>query len=391
MEKLVLGKVFDRLALKPFAVTYWDGSTETYGEGDPRFRIIFNKPLPKKEMLDDPSLALGEAYMDGNIDYEGDIREILDLAYRNKEVFAGKEQIINILTRLKPTSLKKQKSDVQYHYDLGNDFYQLWLDETMSYSCAYFKQPDNSLYQAQVNKIMHILKKLNLSQGESLLDIGCGWGELIIRAARQYGAKALGITLSEEQYKKTKERIKNENLEGTVDVQLVDYRELADAQEKFDKVVSVGMIEHVGSANIPEYFKAANKLLNPGGIFLLHSITKQVETETNPWIEKYIFPGGYIPSVRELFNVLPDYDFHLADAESLRLHYAKTLEYWAVNFEKNLDKVKEKFDNRFIRMWRIYLNSCVAAFRYSVVDIHQVILVKGLNNNIPMTRDYMYK
>jgi len=267
-----------------------------------------------------------------------------------------------------------------------------FCEKIKGYSFAYFCSPEDSLYQAQLQKIDYILKKLQLHQGETLLDIGCGWGWLIIRAAQQYGVKALGITLSEEQYTKTKQRIAQLGLTGQVDVKLIDYRTFAESNGgKFNKVVSVRMVEHVGKANLPKYMEAVDKLLVPEGISALHCITGKIEMPCNRWIRKYIFPGGYIPSIRELIWLLPENDFHLLDAESLRLHYAKTLEHWAKNFEKNVDCIQEKYGERFIKMWRLYLNSCAASFRASDLDIHQIIFSKGINNELPMTRNYLYK
>lgn len=175
-----------------------------------------------------------------------------------------------------------------------------------------------------------------------------------------------------------------------VDVKLQDYRELAKSDVQFDRLVSVGMLEHVGRANIPDFMDCADSLLKDKGVFLLHTITKQKETKSNRWMEKYIFPGGYIPSVREIVNILPEHDFYIKDMESLRLHYAKTLKCWADNFEKNVDKVLEMFDEPFVRMWRAYLNSCIFGFLYRVVDVHEFLLEKGINNELPMTRHYLY-
>jgi cyclopropane-fatty-acyl-phospholipid synthase len=325
------------------------------------------------------------------MDFDGNLQEILESIYRNKDSFLNKPELFQKIHKITSHSIKKSKEDIQYHYDLGNDFYKLWLDETLTYSCAYFKTKEDSLYKAQLNKVAYILKKLNLKKGERLLDIGCGWGELIITAAKKYGVNALGITLSEEQFRKVRERIKENNLENQVDVKLIDYRELADAGERFDRVVSVGMLEHVGRKNLSIYMETVNKLLKPNGVSLLHCITTQQEGETDQWIEKHIFPGGYIPSIRELVTLMPDYDFHLIDLESLRLHYAQTLQCWAENFENALEKVREMKDEKFIRMWRLYLNACAASFHHGVIDIHQFLFTKGLNNELPMTRDYLYK
>ena len=386
MEILFLKKLLGNLCTIPFSAGFWDGTVENYGSGEPQFKIIFNKPLPKRQMFYDPSLAFGESYMDGLIDYEGNLQEILKAIYQNETSFLN-SKLAKEAKRLRKPSLKQQKKDVQYHYDLGNDFFSLWLDETKSYSCGYFASPDDTLLQAQLNKIDHTLKKLNLQAGQLLLDIGSGWGWLIIRAAKKYGVKALGITVSEEQYNHTKERIKKEKVSQLVKVELKDYRELATTDRKFDAVVSVGMVEHVGQANLPVYMKTVNKLLKPQGLSLLHSITHQTEETVNKWASKYIFPGGYIPSIRELVSLMPEHNFRLIDVESLRLHYAKTLEHWAANFEDNVEAIQKKFDERFVRMWRLFLNGCATSFRYGKgLDIHQFLFTKGLNNNIPMTR-----
>lgn len=396
MEKTLLHKFSQRIKGYSFSIDYWDGTSNNYGQGAPAFKIIFNDKIPAAKILKDPSLAFGEAYMDGIIDFEGNLQQIIETAYKinirffEKKGFHGLQKFFSNENR--STSLIKQQKDIKHHYDLGNDFYELWLDETMSYSCAYFCSPEDSLYQAQLQKIDYILKKLHLHPGESILDIGSGWGWLIIRAAQQYGVKALGITLSEEQYTKTKQRIAELGLTGQVDVKLMDYRTLAESNsEKFDKVVSVGMVEHVGKTNLPKYMETVDKLLVPGGISVLHCITGQIEGPCNRWISKYIFPGGYIPSIRGLIWLLPENSFHLLDAESLRLHYTKTLEHWAKNFEENVDYVREKYGERFIKMWRLYLNACAASFRASDLDIHQIIFSKGLNNELPMTRHYLYR
>ncbi|WMJ81695.1 cyclopropane-fatty-acyl-phospholipid synthase family protein [Clostridium sp. MB40-C1] len=392
MEKLFLKKFLKSIFSDTFEVQFWDETTEKFGEGDIKFKILINERLSKSDILKDPFLTFGEAYMNNAIDFEGNIQQIIESIYRNKDSFLHKASIFAKLYKITPHSIKDSKEDIQYHYDLGNDFYKLWLDETMSYSCSYFKSPEDSLYQAQLNKVAYILKKLNLHPGQRLLDIGCGWGELIIDAAKKYGVKALGITLSNEQFNKVNERIKENNLENQVEVRLMDYRELLKTGEKFHRIVSVGMIEHVGRKNIPIYMNNVSELLEQNGISLLHCITAQVEGEANEWIKRYIFPGGYIPSIRELVYNMAENDLHLVDLESLRLHYCKTLECWAKNFENCLDEVRKMgFDDKFIRMWRLYLNSCAASFHYGVVDLHQFLFTKGLNNEIPITRDYLYK
>lgn len=391
MNKLFLNKFLKGLFSDTCEVQYWDGTLEKFGEGNSKFKIFINENIKEKDIIRDPFLTLGEAYMNKVIDFDGNIQTIIESIYRNKDSFLHKASVFSKLYNVTKHSIKQNKRDIQAHYDLGNDFYSIWLDDTMSYSCAYFKTKEDTLYDAQLNKVKYILKKLNLKSGDKLLDIGCGWGELIIEAAKEYGVKATGITLSTEQVKKVNERIKENGLEDLVDVKLMDYRELLKENKKFDRIVSVGMAEHVGRKNIPGYIKDISELLEEEGVCLLHCITAQVEGEANEWIKRYIFPGGYIPSIRELVYNMGENNLHLIDVESLRLHYSKTLECWAKNFEDNLDKVRNMKDEKFIRMWRLYLNSCAASFHYGVIDIHQFLFTKGLNNNLPMTRDYLYK
>jgi len=386
-------KVFIKSFLKvfedeSFTVKFWDGEEVKVGDKDSLFKIILNSPINKKELLTSTTLAFGEAYMDKKLEVEGDFLLMLNTVLKYKEKFSTDFKALpKLFSNI--TSMKKQKEEVSYHYDLGNDFYSLWLDETMSYSCAYFKNENDSLYEAQMNKIHHLLKKLNLKEGLTLLDIGCGWGSLLIEAAKIYKVKGVGITLSQEQYNKFKERIKEENLEEYLDVRLMDYRELEKSKMTFDRVVSVGMLEHVGRENYRLFMKNVHTVLKPKGVFVLHYISGLYESEGDAWMRKYIFPGGVIPTLREMISISADYKFYTVDIESLRMHYAKTLLKWVENFENNLDTVKDMFDERFIRMWKMYLYSCAACFISGVIDLHQIVFTKGVNNELPLTREYM--
>ncbi len=393
MKKTMLESFFKSIRQADFKVVYWDGTKSQYGTGEPKITVTFREEPDLN--LEDPVMSFGEAYMDGVIDYEGDFAEIIRVAELNKDRLPnsglGGKMISALQSLNKTVAKKKQQENIKHHYDLGNDFFSLWLDGTMNYSCAYFQNPGMSLFEAQMAKIDHTLKKLNLSAGQSLLDIGSGWGWLIIRAAEKYDVQALGITLSEEQYQGTREKIKSMGLEDRVDVQLKNYLDLDENELRFDKIVSIGMFEHVGKSNLAQYMEKVNKLLVPGGLSLLHTITGMVEKGVNSWIEKYIFPGGYIPSLRETVWLLPEHDLHLLHAESLRLHYALTLEQWYKNFKEHVEEIEQMFDQRFVRMWGLYLQGCAASFRVSGLDIHQLLFSKGLNNQLPLTFAHLYR
>ena len=362
-------------------------SEYTIGEGKPVFTCVLNKPIPLSSLMESTSLALGEAYMDGTLDIEGNLYEALRSFLGQLPKFSTDHKA---LKKLMHTSLSKkvQSEEIQEHYDIGNDFYSLWLDPTLSYSCAYFKNPGDSLYTAQMNKIDYILEKLHLEKGMTLLDIGCGWGFLLIEAAKKYKVRGTGITLSKEQYRKFEERIQKEHLEDFLEVKLLDYRDLTKLDKKYDRVVSVGMLEHVGRENYQKFVDSVMSVMKDGGLFLLHFISGRKEYPGDPWIRKYIFPGGVVPSLREMISALSEDEFHVLDVENLRMHYNKTLLCWDNNFMNQLDKVREKFDERFIRMWHLYLTSCAATFYNGIIDIHQVLVTKGVNNDLPITRWY---
>ena len=387
-DKMFYKTLFKNLFVDTFELKLWDGSSEIYGEGEPKFKIIFNEPIPKADIIKDPSIAFGEGYMTKKLDIEGSIQDVIESLYNSKESFLGNEKYANLIKMVK-NNIKNSKKNIEFHYDVGNDFYKLWLDDTMTYSCGYFKYQNDSLTDAQKNKVDHILKKLNLKEGETLLDIGCGWGELIITAAKKYKVKAMGVTLSTQQFEKVKKRIESEGLNELVEVELTDYREIKN--RKFDRVVSVGMLEHVGKDNLSEYFSTVKELLNDKGVSLLHCITNTSDSGTNSWINKYIFPGGYVPSIQELVNYMSEKNFNVIDVENLRLHYGKTLECWASNFENAMPEIEKMKDETFIRMWRMYLNSCAASFNCGNINLHQFLFTKGVNNDLPWTREYMYK
>ena len=382
--KMMLSKSFPF----PVRVTYWDGKSEVYGNGTPEIEIVFNEKIPMGDITRNASLALGEAYMDKKIEIHGSIQKLIFGAYESADSFMRSSKFRKFLPKQKHTE-KQSEEDVQSHYDIGNDFYKLWLDPTMTYSCAYFADGnENDLEQAQIAKVHHILNKLNPQKGKTLLDIGCGWGTLMLTAAKEYGLKVTGVTLSEEQYKLVQKRIYDENLQDVAEVRLEDYRELGD--QTWDYVTSVGMFEHVGSENLPKYFADVYKYLNKDGVALIHGITRQQGGATNAWINKYIFPGGYIPGLVEIISRIEEAHLQISDAEMLRRHYQRTLEIWDKNFNNARPEIEKKMDERFCRMWDMYLQACAASFESGNIDVVQYLLTKGPSGkNLPMTRDYM--
>lgn len=385
----------NRLTAGSMTVTWWDGETKTYGKGEPNAKLHIKDASVARNIVRDPTMGFGEGYMSGQIDVTGDVYNVAALANLNSRAFPGfhKRPFWKTLFQYGSglsASPEHSRKDISHHYDLGNDFYALWLDKTMTYSCAYFKKPTDSLDLAQEQKLDHLLKKLQLRKGMKLLDIGSGWGGLILAAAKRYGVHAHGITHSKEQLAKTKERIKEMGLEKLVTAELADYRDLK-GENVYDRIVSVGMYEHVGRPNHRHYMETVARLLKPGALSVLHTITKLYPNPTDKWSEKYIFPGGYVPSWAEVVNLLPDYDFHLIDAESLRLHYALTLDHWAKNYEMHVPQVHKERGESFVRMWRLYLRGSSAGFRTGNLDLHQFVFTKGLNNDLPMTREFLYQ
>jgi len=357
------------------------------------------KLLDKKlhyKLLFFPDLYLGEAYADGVLKIEnGNLTDFLNLALKNlgrneTNIFS---QLINkfrgsyrYLTNF--NFIKKSKMNVSHHYDISDDLYDLFLDSKRQYSCAYFNNENDSLEVAQNNKINHIIKKLNLKSNEKVLDIGSGWGSLAIEIAKTSKCEVTGITLSKNQFDYSIKKAKELNLENQVTFKLMDYREI---NEKFDKIVSVGMFEHVGRKFYKKFFSQVNRLLKNDGIALIHTIgSVNPPRDPHPWITKYIFPGGYTPSMSEVTGPIEKSGLSVSDVEVLRMHYSYTLRHWKKNFLNNREKVLEKFDEKFFRMWEFYLTSCEMAFKWGDQVVYQFQLIKNFTST-PIIRDYIYK
>lgn len=373
-----------------FAFEFWDGEKLTVGS-QPSVTLKFKTEESAQDLLVRKWLAFGERYTAGDIEVDGDLRELLRLgiAVNYDGIPSTPRQRLELLRQyVKARNTRRQApQNIAYHYDKGDRLYSLYLDETMAYSCAYFKNGCDSLAQAQLDKYEHTCRKLQLKPAEKLIDVGCGWGGMLIYAAQNYGIKGIGCTISRNQFEFANNRIKELGLQDKIEVVYEDYRNVTG---KFDKFVSIGMFEHVGKEFIPTFVKKVGQILTKGGLGLLHTIGKDADSPGDPWIMKYIFPGGYIPSLSLVIEHLGATGFSILDVENLRLHYARTLELWAENYEKNVDKVREMFDENFVRMWRLYLNACSIGFRYGETRLYQILFSNGINNRLPMTREHCY-
>ncbi len=376
-----------------------DANSKSYLIGKPkkenpiRFKIL-DKTLHWK-LLINPDLYLGEGYTDGSIVIEnGTLTEFLDIAIKN----IGRDSansITNALDKFRRiyryitnfNLIGKSKQNVAHHYDLSNKFYDLFLDEKRQYSCAYFKNEDDTLEVAQNNKIDHIIKKLNLKSNHKVLDVGCGWGTLALDIAKKTQCEVVGITLSKNQLEYAQQKAREMNLENQVEFRLEDYRQLS---EKFDRVVSVGMFEHVGRKFYSKYFNKVFDFLNEDGVALIHTIGSiNPPRGPQPWITKYIFPGGYTPSLSEVSLPIEKSGLIISDLEVLRAHYAHTIRNWKDRFMSKKEQVLEMFDEKFFRMWEFYLVGCEMSFKWSDQVVFQFQLTRKLKAT-PITRDYIY-
>ncbi len=367
-----------------------------FGNSDPLVTIqLKNKSIERKLFLN-PSLHIGEAYMNEDLVVKkGTIEDFVNLITKSYDDFISNNNFYKFYEYLSSVfmpfqqinQLVNSRKNVSHHYDIDENLYKLFLDKDMQYSCAYFHNPNISLEQAQKDKKKHIINKLQIDENMDVLDIGCGWGGMAIEIAKSTGARVKGITLSENQFQTASERAQKEGLADKVKFELQDYR---NEKNNYDRIVSVGMFEHVGVRYFKTYLQKVNDILKDNGVFLLHTIGQRGKpTATSPWIRKYIFPGGYIPSLSEIMKQTQNLDINVTDIEILRLHYAYTLSHWYKNVMENKDKIIKMFDNRFFRMWEFYL----LASKYSFVNmgnvVFQIQIAKNINN-LPVTRNYIY-
>ena len=349
-----------------------------------------------RKLFLNPELIAGEAYMDETLTFEeGSVRDLLALFHINSRDFrrqglrrAMGKGVLTLKRLQQHNSVARSRANVAHHYDLSNDFYKLFLDEGMNYSCAYFAEENMTLEEAQEAKLRHIAAKLHLEPGMSVLDIGCGWGGMSIYLAQNFDVKVVGVTLSEEQLRLANERAQTAGVADRVEFRLCDYRQVPDT---FDRFVSIGMFEHVGVPQFGQFFDKIREVLNDDGFGLLHSIgTQKGPGVTGPWIRKYIFPGGYSPAISETFKAIEASGLWATDMEILRLHYAETLAEWERRFQANREKAADLFDERFCRMWEFYLSTAEFAFRHGGNMNFQIQIAKNVGA-VPLTRDYMRK
>ncbi|KAI6234647.1 Cyclopropane-fatty-acyl-phospholipid synthase [Aphelenchoides fujianensis] len=336
--------------------------------------------------------SIGEAYMNQEIDIDGELEDIVDVGFKLVAQMNPTESAFERYTRMLNHTSIFDRSSIQHHYDVSNAFYRLFLDETMVYSCAYFENGDETLDEAQIKKIDHILRKIQLRPGHRLLDIGCGWGTAVIRAAQKYGVQCVGVTISQAQFDLATQRVKEQGLEDRVEIRLQDYREI---DEKFDRIMSVGMFEHLGQAHLVDYFKKVNTLLADDGMFLNHALNARCDqgfSGGTEFIQRYIFPGSYLPSLSEAVQTAEDGGFEILDIENLRKHYYLTMKYWAKNYEKNKDKIRSMVDEAKYRAWRMYLGGSVQSFVTNNVHITQLLLHRsGAHpDRVIQNRRYIY-
>lgn len=374
----------------PIEVLLWDGRAVRVGDDPPRVRLRLLDRRALIKLLFNPDLEFGELYTEGRLQIDGDLIETLEIVSASAPEYRARgwlERILAYAYLLKRNTLARARDNIHHHYDLGNEFYRLWLDERMIYTCAYYAQPDMTLERAQTAKLDHVCRKLRLRPGERVVEAGCGWGALALHMARHYGVTVTACNISREQLAFARERARTEGLEDRVEFIEADYREI---DGRYDAFVSVGMLEHV----TPHYYHALgevmHRVLPAHGRGLIHSIGRNRPQPMNAWIERRIFPGAYPPTLSEMAPLFEPWKFSILDVENLRLHYAQTLRHWLERFEQCREPVETRFGDAFIRAWRLYLAGSMAAFKVGELQLFQVLFARHDLNTIPATRDYLY-
>ena len=384
VERWLVGRLLSALGSPPIALVLWDGVS--IGHANPKARVKIHDRRTFWQLLANVSLSFGDALSDGRIEVEGDLLEFLEIIYRCEET-QPRGGLLDALAewrrRPRANTLGGSRSNIHHHYDLGDDFYRLWLDREMVYTCAYFPAPDVSLEEAQTAKMDLICRKLWLKPGQTVVEAGCGWGALALHMARRYGVTVKAYNVSREQIRTARERAKAEGLASRVEFIEDDYRTI---HGQCDVFTSIGMLEHVGADCYQQLGEVIHRCLRPAGRGIVHTIGRDHPGRLNAWIERRIFPGAYVPSLREIMTILEPRSFSVLDVENLRLHYALTLQHWRDRFEAAASRVEAMFDAAFVRAWRLYLCGSLAAFRTGSMQLFQVLFARHASNEIPWTR-----
>jgi cyclopropane-fatty-acyl-phospholipid synthase len=375
----------------PVSVVLWDGREINPTQSPLAGRLHIRDRGTLLKLVVHPDLQFGELYSTGRLEVEGDLVELLEAISASLPRFGQRNWWYKLLARLyllHRNTLSRARNNIYHHYDIGNAFYRLWLDERMVYTCAYFPSQGLSLEEAQLAKMDHVCRKLRLKPGEEVVEAGCGWGALALHMARHYGVKVKAYNISREQLAYAREQARHEGLDGQVDYIEGDYRQISG---RYDAFVSVGMLEHVGLKYYRELGEVMDRCLQKKGRGLIHSIGRNQPLPMNAWTEKRIFPGAYPPSLGEMMGLFEPWNFSVLDIENLRLHYAATLRHWLARFEANVERVTDLFDETFARIWRLYLSGSIAAFTGGDLQLFQVVFTRHDNNEIPWTREFLYR
>lgn len=393
LERWVLSRLMQAVGHPPIRVVLWDGQPLEPVPKDPVATVELRDRRTLYRLLRHPDFHFGDEYATGRLEVHGDLVRLLETIdhYRGARGGKGQNKGLGLTARLhraRSNSLKGSQENIHHHYDLGNDFYRLWLDEDMVYTCAYFPDPQVSLEEAQRAKMDHVARKLRLRPGDTVVEAGCGWGSLARHLAREYGARVQAFNISTEQIAFARQRAAEEGLEDRVEFIQDDYRNV---RGSFDAFVSVGMLEHVGTDHYRDLGGVIDRVLKDDGRGLIHSIGRNKPVgPMNPWIERRIFPGAYPPSLAEMTEIFEPHAFSIQDVENLRLHYALTLEQWLQRFDDHAEEVRRRFGESFVRAWRLYLSGSIAAFRAGTLQLFQVVFNRGESNELPWTREYVY-